>query len=53
MPVGGAEHRGIPGFSLLAVDAWRFGALRCDAETSMLEASASTQKPAASTLKRL
>jgi group II intron reverse transcriptase/maturase len=33
----GAEYRGIAGYYLLATDVWRLGALRWDAETSMLK----------------
>ena len=33
----GAEYRGITGYYMLAHDVWRFGALRWDAETSMLK----------------
>jgi group II intron reverse transcriptase/maturase len=40
----GAEYRGIAGYYLLAIDAWRLGALRWDAETSMLKTLAAKHK---------
>jgi group II intron reverse transcriptase/maturase len=42
--VYGAEYRGIVGYYLLASDVWRLGALRWDAETSMLKTLASKHK---------
>ena len=36
----GAEYRGITGYYMLAHDVWRLGALRWDAETSMLKSLA-------------
>jgi Type II intron maturase len=42
--VYGAEYRGIVGYYLLASDVWRLGALRRDAETSMLKTLASKHK---------
>jgi hypothetical protein len=40
----GAEYRGIAGYYLLAGDVWRLGALRWDAETSMLKTLAAKHK---------
>jgi group II intron reverse transcriptase/maturase len=42
--VYGAEYRGIAGYYLLASDVWRLGALRWDAETSMLKTLAAKHK---------
>jgi group II intron reverse transcriptase/maturase len=39
-----AEYRGIVGYYLLATDVWRLGALRWDAETSMLKTLAAKHK---------
>jgi AI2M/AI1M-like, HNH endonuclease/Type II intron maturase len=39
-----AEYRGIVGYYLLAIDVWRLGALRWDAETSMLKTLAAKHK---------
>jgi group II intron reverse transcriptase/maturase len=40
----GAEYRGVVNYYLLAQDAWRFGALRWNAETSMLKTLAAKHK---------
>jgi hypothetical protein len=40
----GAEYRGIASYYLLAGDVWRLGALRWDAETSMLKTLAAKHK---------
>jgi group II intron reverse transcriptase/maturase len=42
--VYGAEYRGIASYYLLANDVWRLGALRWDAETSMLKTLAAKHK---------
>ena len=42
--VYGAEFRGIAGYYLLASDVWRLGALRWEAETSMLKTLAAKHK---------
>lgn len=42
--VYGAEYRGIAGYYLLASDVWRLGALRWDAETSMLKTLAAKHR---------
>jgi group II intron reverse transcriptase/maturase len=42
--VYGAEYRGITGYYLLAGDVWRLGALRWDAETSMLKTLSAKHK---------
>jgi Type II intron maturase len=39
-----AEYRGIVGYYLLAIDVWRLGALRWNAETSMLKTLAAKHK---------
>ena len=40
----GAEYRGIVNYYLLAQDVWRLGALRWNAETSMLKTLAAKHK---------
>jgi group II intron reverse transcriptase/maturase len=44
----GAEYRGIVGYYLLASDVWRLGALRWNAETSMLETLAAKHRSSVS-----
>lgn len=44
----GAEFRGIAGYYLLASDVWRLGALRWEAETSMLKTLAAKHKSSVS-----
>jgi hypothetical protein len=39
-----AEYQGIVGYYLLAIDVWRLGALRWNAETSMLKTLAAKHK---------
>jgi group II intron reverse transcriptase/maturase len=46
--VYGAEYRGIAGYYLLASDVWRLGALRWEAETSMLKTLAAKHKSSVS-----
>jgi len=46
--VCGAEYRGIASYYLLATDVWRLGALRWDAETSMLKTLAAKHKSSVS-----
>jgi group II intron reverse transcriptase/maturase len=46
--VYGAEYRGIAGYYLLASDVWRLGALRWEAETSMLKTLAAKHRTSVS-----